>query len=89
MNVVQWDIVIKNIYEKLFNNMEKYKCSISEKKRKLYTQYDHIITKRQMCNLYVCTGILKCCQHINSVSLLVVGFEWYLLFSLYLLHCLN
>jgi len=31
MNVVQWDIVINNVYEKLFNNMEKYKCSTSEK----------------------------------------------------------
>lgn len=55
MNVVQWDIVIKNVYEKLFNNMEKYICSISEKSIKENYIHNMIISLlKDICAICMC-----------------------------------
>lgn len=55
---------------------------LSEKSIKENYTHDTIMSllKDITCNLYVYTGILKCYQHINSVSLLVAGFGWYFTF---------
>ena len=53
--MVQWDIVIINVYEKLFNNMEKYKCSISEKSiKENYTHNMIISLLKDICAIYMC-----------------------------------
>lgn len=76
-------IVIKMLMKKFLVTWGNTNVVLNRKYIK-YTQYDLIIVKRYMQNLYVYTNIWKCHQYINSVSL----FGDILLSSLYFLHCL-
>ena len=73
MNMVQWDIVIKNVYEKLFNNMEKYKCSISEKSiKENYTHNMIISLLKDICAIYMCVLVFW-----NAANILTVFLSWW------------